>query len=74
MNASEMTEKATQGFQEQAQNWKEKAQQWQQIAMDKARTASQATDDYVRQNTWSTVALAALVGCVLGFWLAKQRD
>jgi len=42
--------------------------------MERARNAAQATDDYVRENVWSTVALAVLAGCALGFLLGRSRD
>ncbi len=34
----------------------------------------QFTDQYVRQNTWTTIAISAVVGCVIGFLLAKSGD
>ena len=70
MNTSDIKETA----EEQAQNWKETAMQWRQAAMDSAKNAAQATDDYVRENVWSTIALAVLAGCALGFLLGRSRD
>ena len=34
----------------------------------------QVTDQYVRENTWTTVAIAALLGCVIGYLIANQKD
>jgi len=34
----------------------------------------QVTDDYVHENTWTSVALAAVVGCLIGFLMARSRD
>ena len=73
MNTTDIKEK-TEEFEEQARNWKETAEQWQQCAMDSARNAAQATDQYVRENVWSTIALAVLAGCALGFLLGRSRD
>ncbi len=73
MNTTDIKDKA-EDLKDQAQNWKETAQEWQQAAMDRARNAAQATDGYVRDNVWSTVALAVLAGCALGFLLGRSRD
>ncbi len=51
-----------------------KFQDWQQRATQKARDMGQMTDQYVRENTWTTVAIAAVVGCVIGFLLANRND
>jgi ElaB/YqjD/DUF883 family membrane-anchored ribosome-binding protein len=73
MNTSDIKDK-TEELEEQARSWKESAQEWQQTAMETARNAAQATDQYVRENVWSTVALAVLAGCALGFLLGRSRD
>jgi ElaB/YqjD/DUF883 family membrane-anchored ribosome-binding protein len=52
----------------------EKLQDWQKRASETARNIGNATDDYVRENTWTTIAVAALIGCVFGFFLANRRD
>lgn len=51
-----------------------KFQEWQQRATDTARKAGQATDQYVRENAWTTLAMAALLGCVVGYLLASSRE
>jgi ElaB/YqjD/DUF883 family membrane-anchored ribosome-binding protein len=51
-----------------------KLQDWQQRASETARDMGQRTDQYVRENTWTTIAIAAVVGCVLGFLLANRND
>jgi ElaB/YqjD/DUF883 family membrane-anchored ribosome-binding protein len=73
MNTTDIEDTA-EDLKNQAQDWKETAQEWQQAAMERARNAAQATDDYVRDNVWSTVALAVLAGCALGFLLGRSRD
>ncbi len=52
----------------------DKLQDWQKRAGETARNVGQATDQYVRENTWSTVAFAVIVGCVVGFLLGSRRD
>jgi len=59
MKASEMTDRL---------------QDWQKRVTEAARSAGKATDDYVHDNTWSSIACAALVGCVIGYLLAIRRD
>jgi ElaB/YqjD/DUF883 family membrane-anchored ribosome-binding protein len=73
MNTDDIREKSEE-LEEQARDWKESARQWHQNAMESARNAAQATDQYVRENVWSTVALAVLAGCALGFLLGRLRD
>jgi hypothetical protein len=57
-----------------ARDLTDRFQDWQKRAGETARTMGQATDDYVRENTWVTIACAALVGCVLGFLLANRGE
>ena len=38
-----------------------------------AKNVSTVTDDYVHDNPWQTVAIAAVIGCVVGF-LIGHRD
>jgi ElaB/YqjD/DUF883 family membrane-anchored ribosome-binding protein len=52
----------------------DKVQDWQKRAGDTARQVGQATDQYIRENTWASVAIAALVGCVIGFLLGHRRE
>ena len=47
--------------------------EWQGVVTDKAKDISSATDRYVQDNPWKTVAIAAIVGCILGF-LMRPRD
>lgn len=73
MNTTDIKDR-TEELEEQARSWKETAQEWQQTALETARNAAQSTDQYVRENVWSTIALAALTGCALGFLLGRSRD
>jgi ElaB/YqjD/DUF883 family membrane-anchored ribosome-binding protein len=40
---------------------------------EKARNASQVTDRFVHENAWTTVAVAAVIGCLIGYFL-RPRD
>jgi ElaB/YqjD/DUF883 family membrane-anchored ribosome-binding protein len=73
MNTNDIKDK-TEDLAEQAQEWKEAAQEWKQSAMEGARNAAQSTDQYVRENVWTTMAVVVLVGCALGFLLGRSRD
>jgi len=53
---------------------KDTAQDWQKKAQETARNLGQSTDSYVRENTWSTLALAAVLGCLVGYLLTTGRD
>ena len=52
----------------------ERLQGFQKKATETARNACQATDEYVHDNVWTSVAVAAVFGCVVGFFLGRGRD
>lgn len=52
----------------------DKLQDWQKKATETARNVSDVTDRYVHENTWTTIACAAVVGCIIGYILAPRRD
>jgi ElaB/YqjD/DUF883 family membrane-anchored ribosome-binding protein len=52
----------------------DKLQDWQKQAVETARNVGEATDDYVRENTWTSIACAAVLGCIIGYFLAGRRD
>jgi len=52
----------------------DKLQDWQKRISETAKTAGKATDDYVHENAWTSVALAAVFGCVIGYLLGSRRD
>jgi len=52
----------------------DKFQDLQRRAGETAKNVGQATDQYVRENTWTTITMAAIVGCVIGYLLASTRD
>jgi ElaB/YqjD/DUF883 family membrane-anchored ribosome-binding protein len=38
------------------------------------RNVSRATDRYVRDNPWRTLAIVALASCIVGYLLSSARD
>jgi len=52
----------------------EKLQDWQKRATETAKNIGEVTDNYVHENTWTTIAFAAILGCVFGYFLARSRD
>lgn len=51
---------------------KEKMADAQVIAVDKAKAAARATDDYVHDNPWQAVGIAAGVGFLLGLLINRR--
>lgn len=73
MNTNDIAEKA-QDWQEKAEDLREQAQNFQEKARQAAMNATRATDQYVRDNPWTTLLIASLAGCALGFLLARSKD
>ena len=73
MKTREITEKARE-FGNKARELGGKVQDWQKQATRTAREVGEKTDTYVRENTWASIACAALVGCVVGYVVAGSRS
>ncbi len=41
---------------------------------DKAKNVSYATNQYVRENPWKTIAIVAVAACLTGWFLRTARD
>jgi len=52
----------------------DKLQDWQKRATETARNVGEVTDEYVHENAWTSIALAALLGCLIGYFIANRRD
>ena len=52
----------------------DRLQDLQKKVGETAKNVSEATDQYVHENTWSSIAFAAVIGCVIGFLLGNSRD
>ncbi|MCC6610182.1 MAG: DUF883 family protein [Burkholderiales bacterium] len=44
----------------------------QDAAVEKARAAAQATDEYVHANPWKAVGLAGAIGVIVGMLIARR--
>ncbi|RZI58664.1 MAG: DUF883 domain-containing protein [Rubrivivax sp.] len=47
--------------------------EFQTAAVDRAKAAGKATDDYVHDNPWQSVGVAAGVGLLIGLLLTSRR-
>lgn len=44
----------------------------EQLVVDRTKQAAKVTDDYVKDNPWTAVGIAAAVGIIVGFLAAKR--
>ena len=51
---------------------KAKLQDVQDDAMDRAKVAARATDEYVRDNPWQALGVAAAVGVLIGLLMSRR--
>ena len=51
---------------------KEKLAIAEDIALDKAKAAARATDDYVHENPWAAVGIGAAIGLVVGMLISRR--
>ena len=49
-----------------------KLQELQDDAIDQAKAAARATDDYVRDNPWQAIGAAAAVGFLVGMLVSRR--
>jgi ElaB/YqjD/DUF883 family membrane-anchored ribosome-binding protein len=49
-----------------------KLQELQDEAIDNAKAAARATDDYVHDNPWQAIGVAAAIGLLLGLVLGRR--
>ncbi len=47
-------------------------QELQDDAIDSAKAAARATDDYVRDNPWQAIGIAAAIGLLLGLVIGRR--
>jgi ElaB/YqjD/DUF883 family membrane-anchored ribosome-binding protein len=52
---------------------KAKLQDVQGEAMDRAKVAARATDEYVRDNPWQALGVAAAVGVLIGLLMSRRQ-
>jgi ElaB/YqjD/DUF883 family membrane-anchored ribosome-binding protein len=44
----------------------------EEAAVEKAKVAAKATDEYVKENPWKAVGLGTAVGVVIGMLIARK--
>ena len=44
----------------------------QRLVTKKSKEAATATDEFVRENPWAALGVAAAVGCVLGLLISRK--
>ena len=44
----------------------------QRLVSEKGKEAATATDEFVRENPWAALGVAAAVGCVLGYLISRK--
>jgi len=45
-----------------------------EIVVDKTKVAARATDDYVNDNPWRAMGIAAAVGMIVGILISRRGD
>ena len=53
---------------------KQRVREAQGLAVEKATAAVRYTDDYVHENPWPMIGIAAGVGLVIGLLIANERN
>ena len=44
----------------------------QKLVTDKSKEAATATDEFVKENPWAALGIAAAVGCVVGLLISRK--
>lgn len=70
----EEVERARQRLKTQLENARSMAGTWESTAAERYRHVADATDEYVHENAWKSIGLAALVGVLLGACLSAGND
>lgn len=64
----EMTDEIQAGI----KSGKYKLEDIQRVLSEKGKEAADATDQFVRENPWAALGIAAAVGCVLGLLISRK--
>ncbi|OZI33954.1 hypothetical protein CAL29_10325 [Bordetella genomosp. 10] len=67
----EEVEEARRRLRRQLETARGMAGEWEQSASERYRRASELTDQYVHENAWKSIGVAALVGLLLGACLSS---
>jgi ElaB/YqjD/DUF883 family membrane-anchored ribosome-binding protein len=71
--AGERVSAARARAEETLRNARNKLSQIDDIVIGRAKDAAHATDDYVRENPWGAVGVAALAGLLVGVLISSRR-
>lgn len=44
----------------------------QRLVTEKGKVAATATDEFVRENPWAALGVAAAVGCIVGYLISRK--
>jgi ElaB/YqjD/DUF883 family membrane-anchored ribosome-binding protein len=61
------------GVEERLQATKERLRELQDVAVQRTTAAAHATDDYVHENPWQAIGVAATVGLLVGLIISSRR-
>ena len=64
----EMTDELRAGI----ESGKYKLEDIQRLLSEKTKVAATATDEFVHENPWAALGIAAAVGCIVGILMSKK--
>jgi ElaB/YqjD/DUF883 family membrane-anchored ribosome-binding protein len=70
----EEVERARDRLKTQLENARSMAGTWESTAAERYRYVADATDEYVHENAWKSIGMAAVVGLLLGACLSSGND
>ncbi|HTJ99367.1 MAG TPA: DUF883 family protein [Bordetella sp.] len=70
----EEVERARERLKSQLENARSMAGTWESTAAERYRYVADATDEYVHENAWKSIGMAAVVGLLLGACLSSGHD
>ena len=70
----EEIERARQRLKIQLENARSMAGSWESTAAERYRYVADATDEYVHENAWKSIGIAAVLGLLLGACLSSSND
>jgi ElaB/YqjD/DUF883 family membrane-anchored ribosome-binding protein len=70
-DAMNKMDQATEALDRIQENAKHKLTDWSNKVVERSKAAASTTDSYVREYTWSSVAMAALLGVVVGLMIRR---
>jgi ElaB/YqjD/DUF883 family membrane-anchored ribosome-binding protein len=70
----EEVERARERLKGQLENARSMAGTWESTAAERYRYVADATDEYVHENAWKSIGMAAVVGLLLGACLSSGHD